>query len=143
MHQRFRARLPPGLLLTRPLRAVEGKTLLHLAAESGCNLAVVQRVASEFPESAEHQDVNGRFAVQLSIGIAMAVCTLFGRLFSRSFFALFCPFSKAVPGQLVDCVRHTRDAHPTKGLSQRRLPELGQCCDYIESLCVFCICPVA
>jgi len=42
-------------LLTRPLRAVEGKTLLHLAAESGCNLAVVQRVASEFPESAEHQ----------------------------------------------------------------------------------------
>ena len=57
-------------MLTRRLRAVEGKTLLHLAAESGCNLAVVQRVASEFPESAEHQDVNGRFAVQLSTGIA-------------------------------------------------------------------------
>ena len=62
MQRRFRAR-PASLI--RPLRAVEGKTLLHLAAESGCNLAVVQRVATEFPESAEHQDVNGRFAVQL------------------------------------------------------------------------------
>jgi NIMA-interacting peptidyl-prolyl cis-trans isomerase 1 len=44
---------------------VEGKTLLHMAAECGSTRAVVERLASTFPMSVRMQDVSGRFPWQL------------------------------------------------------------------------------
>ena len=46
---------------------IEEKNLLHLAAESGAPLTVMQRITQEFPEAAEKQDCNGRFPIQNSL----------------------------------------------------------------------------
>jgi NIMA-interacting peptidyl-prolyl cis-trans isomerase 1 len=44
---------------------VEDKTLVHLAAEAGCTVDVVQKMVSVFPGAVKRQDMHGRFPVQL------------------------------------------------------------------------------
>ena len=45
----------------------EKKNLLHLAAESGAALDVIQRITQQHPEAVREQDCNGRFPIQHSL----------------------------------------------------------------------------